>query len=253
MAKPVAIREPEPEFDFELEDNGSGTFVREEAEPNCRSRSSKEGKRSSGARSAAGGALIAWGLGEGGPSIEEGRGFGEGVMRVGIDGAASPTELGGLGDNAAFIGMDMVSPAVGSRAEEYEPIDASPVLVFLASPSVGAFLSDTARPSPAKASLAAPGGLSIAPLEEVEVADIVGRGGSVGTLGALDGVPSNESANSFVLLVAVASPFGCPGMAHASSFAEDFPKVRPSRVVAAPLLLVLGGAGEGPVGMGDVP
>jgi hypothetical protein len=88
--------------------------VRDEAEPNLRSRSSRDGKRSSGAASATGGALLAWGLGEGGPSIEEGRGLGDGARRAGMDGAVSPVVF----DCRGAAEDDMYDPVLGSRTDE---------------------------------------------------------------------------------------------------------------------------------------
>jgi hypothetical protein len=109
-----------------------------------------------------------------------------------MDGAVSPVVF----DCRGAVEDDMYDPVLGSRTDEYELMEASPVLFFLASPRVGAFLSGMERPSPANASLGATDGVSTPPLDD-DAFDSAGRGGRVGSLGTLDGAPLKESANPF--------------------------------------------------------
>jgi hypothetical protein len=91
-------------------------LARDDAEPYLRSRSSRDGKRSSGVRSVDGGALLPCGFGDGGPSLDVGRGFGDVGCLPGMSGAASV--LRGRGEDGVFMDVFMFSPAVGSRVEE---------------------------------------------------------------------------------------------------------------------------------------
>jgi hypothetical protein len=91
-----------------------GTLEREDDEPNLRSRSSRDGKRSSGVWLVEAGALVARGTGDGGPSIEEGRPRGEVARGVAANGAAK--ELGGRVEDVAPIPIGMAG--LGARSRE---------------------------------------------------------------------------------------------------------------------------------------
>jgi hypothetical protein len=135
-------------------------------------------------------------------------------------------------------------------------MDARPVLVFRASPSVGAFLSAMSKPKPANASLE-PGKPRLDALDIVAAED--GFGGKVGTREE-EVTPVNESPKPFAGPAASPDLGTEPETAQASSRFDFIPALvssepndRPSSVRSDAVLFAgTGTAGDWPDGAGEM-